>query len=46
VAAIGEVTAAALAEAGLPADVVAAEPGARALVAALAAHVAGAEEAR
>jgi uroporphyrinogen III methyltransferase/synthase len=44
--AIGSVTAAALAEAALAADVVASEPGAHALVAALAAHVAGEDPAR
>jgi len=46
VAAIGSVTAAALAQAGLPADAVAGEPSARALVAALAESVAGAREGR
>jgi uroporphyrinogen-III synthase len=42
VAAIGSVTAEALARIGLPADVVAPEPSARSLVAALALHVAAA----
>ena len=46
VAAIGSVTAAALAQAGLPADAVAGEPSARALVAALAESMAGAREGR
>jgi uroporphyrinogen III methyltransferase/synthase len=46
VAAIGSVTAAALAHAGFPADAVAGDPSARALVAALAESMAGAREGR
>jgi uroporphyrinogen III methyltransferase/synthase len=46
VVAIGPVTAAELARLGLPADAVAAEPGARALVEALCQHVAGVRQAR
>jgi uroporphyrinogen-III synthase len=46
VAAIGSVTAAALARAGLPADAIAAEPDPRALVEALCQHVAGAGQDR
>jgi uroporphyrinogen III methyltransferase/synthase len=46
VAAIGSVTAAALARLGLPADAIAAEPSARALVAALSQHVAAAQQDR